>query len=146
MRRELTCAFAAFTATTVALGTEVRTLSTKTADCSFTSSYDKLPTSTTGQVGTSSVNWQSNTIGGTILASETIATASELTWVPTSGLIIRSSSQGPASEATQTARSSSTTKTLPSGTTIVQVPTSGSEKFMPVSWLSGMLASLALIM
>ncbi|KAI3527969.1 hypothetical protein CSPX01_16574 [Colletotrichum filicis] len=56
MRRELTCAFAAFTATTVALGTEVKTLSTKTADCSFTSSYDKLPTSTTGQVGTSSVN------------------------------------------------------------------------------------------
>ncbi|KAK1701710.1 uncharacterized protein BDZ83DRAFT_759113 [Colletotrichum acutatum] len=146
MRRELTYALAAFTATTVALSTEVRTLSTKTADCSFTSSYDNLPTLTTSQIGTSSVNGQSNTMGVTISASDNIATVPGITWVPTSDSAILLASQGLASEATQTARASSTTKISSSGTTVVQVPTSASEKFMPVSWLSGMLAALALIM
>ncbi|EXF86410.1 hypothetical protein CFIO01_00107 [Colletotrichum fioriniae PJ7] len=145
MKREFSYALATLTATTAALSTEVRTLSTKTTDCSSTSVYDNLPTATVGQIGTTSVNGQSNAIGATTSASNNTATVSGLTWVPTSASAIQSASQGPASEATQTPHFS-TTKTSPSGTTVVQVPTSASENFEPAFWLSGILAALVMIM
>ncbi|KXH32795.1 hypothetical protein CSIM01_04288 [Colletotrichum simmondsii] len=146
MRREVSHAIAMLTVTTVALTTEVRILSTKTVDCSSTFVHENFPTATVGYMGTSSVSGQSNNIGATNSASDNIATASGLTWMPSPGSAIQSASQGPASEATQTPDSSSTTKTSPSGTTVVQVPTSASKKIVPVFWLSGTLAALTLIM
>ncbi|KAK1621919.1 hypothetical protein BDP81DRAFT_455762 [Colletotrichum phormii] len=146
MKKEFTYAVAIFAATSVTLSTEARTLSTKTADCSSMSPQNNLPTATVSQIGTSAINGPSNNPGATVTASDNVSTASGIIVVPTSGPAVLPGSQGSASEGSETIRTSSTTRASPSGTTIVQAPTAGSEKFNPVSWLSGILAALALIM
>ncbi|KXH36832.1 hypothetical protein CSAL01_01202 [Colletotrichum salicis] len=130
----------------VILSTEVKTLSTKTADCSSMSFQNNLPTATVGQIGTSAINGPLNHPGATVTASDNVATTSGIIVVPTSGPAVPPGSQGSVSEGSETLRTSSTTRASPSGTTIVQVPTAGFEKFNPASWLLGVLAALILIM